>query len=156
MDQEKGGATHPALGLIDYGQVKSISKKDRILLCKLYIALDDDNRDEISRLMDESGFRTKYSKEDIMYKYCKLYLDQDNMALFGGKHMQVFIEELEKTDPVENIPRDLIMVHRTTLLLRGLAHALNQSRSVARAWRPIAEKVLKGEGIEYPKGREMK
>jgi len=43
------------LGLIDYGQVKVLSKKDRILFCKLIIALNEDNRPDIVRLMKEAG-----------------------------------------------------------------------------------------------------
>ena len=35
------------------------------------------------------------------------------------------------------------MVGRASILLRGLAHMLQQSRSVAKSWKPIAEHVLK-------------
>lgn len=35
------------------------------------------------------------------------------------------------------------MVGRASILLRGLAHMLQQSRSVAKSWKPIAERVLK-------------
>ena len=49
----------PRLGLIDYGQVKQLSKKTRLLLCKLIIALDDDNRDEIVALMKELGYKSR-------------------------------------------------------------------------------------------------
>ena len=45
----------PRLGLIDYGQVKQLPEKTRLLLCKLIIALDDDNREEIVALMKELG-----------------------------------------------------------------------------------------------------
>jgi hypothetical protein len=46
---------NPQLGLIDYGQVKSLSKKQRHLLCKLVIALADDDRDAIIELVKEAG-----------------------------------------------------------------------------------------------------
>ena len=45
----------PQIGLIDYGQVKSLTKKQRLLLCKLIIALAEDNRDAIIELMKEAG-----------------------------------------------------------------------------------------------------
>lgn len=37
---------------------------------------------------------------------------------------------------------DYIMVGRASILLRGLAHMLQQSRSVAKSWKPLAERVL--------------
>jgi predicted unusual protein kinase regulating ubiquinone biosynthesis (AarF/ABC1/UbiB family) len=52
LDADKG---KPKLGLIDYGQVKVLEKKDRILFCKLIIALDEDNRPDIIRLMKQAG-----------------------------------------------------------------------------------------------------
>ncbi len=45
----------PQLGLIDYGQVKSLTKEQRHLVCKLVIALAEDNRDDVVRLMKEAG-----------------------------------------------------------------------------------------------------
>ena len=55
------------------------------------------------------------------------------------------MEELQKQDPVVELPKPFLMVSRASLLLRGLAHALKQSRSVAKCWRPIAESVLRAE-----------
>jgi hypothetical protein len=49
----KDGA--PQLGLIDYGSTKQLSKEKRHLFAKIVIALADDNRDEICRLMKEAG-----------------------------------------------------------------------------------------------------
>ena len=46
------------------------------------------------------------------------------------------------------LPKEFLLVFRVSILLRGLAHALNQSRSIAKAWKPIAEQVLKDEGID--------
>jgi hypothetical protein len=54
------------------------------------------------------------------------------------------MEELQKQDPIIELPKPFLMVSRSSLLLRGLAHALKQNRSVAKSWRPIAESVLQG------------
>jgi predicted unusual protein kinase regulating ubiquinone biosynthesis (AarF/ABC1/UbiB family) len=45
----------PHLGLIDYGQVKRLTKEQRHLFCRLLIALDDENREEVVRLMKIAG-----------------------------------------------------------------------------------------------------
>jgi hypothetical protein len=55
------------------------------------------------------------------------------------------MEELQKQDPIVELPKPFLMVSRSSLLLRGLAHALKQNRSVAKSWRPIAESVLQGQ-----------
>jgi len=75
------------------------------------------------------------------------FLDEDNEELTDGKHIQVFMEDLQARDPIESLPNEFIMVGRASIMLRGLAHALQQSRSVAKAWRPIAERVLIEEGV---------
>jgi aarF domain-containing kinase len=138
--QEDGS---PQLGLIDYGQVKKLSKEKRHLFSKIIIALDDDNREDIIRLMKEAGFKSEKMDPEVIYLYAKVGYDQDNLKLTKGKHIQLFMEELQQRDPIIQLPTDFIMIGRTSLILRGLAHALHQGRSVAEIWRPIAERVLK-------------
>jgi aarF domain-containing kinase len=137
------GDGSPAIGLIDYGQVKRLTKETRHDFAKLIIALDEDNKDDIFLLTKELGFKTKNMNPEIFYLWSKVSFDQDNHQILGGKHVQLFMEDLEARDPVQGLPRDLLMVSRASILLRGLGHALHQSRSVAKAWRPIAERVLR-------------
>lgn len=138
---------NPQLGLIDYGQVKKLPDNIRLLFCKLIIALADDNRQDIIRLMKEAGYKSKYMDEDNIYLYAKVGYDEDNEELTGGKHIQLFMEELENKDPIKQLPKDLLMVSRASILLRGLAHVVNQNRSIAKAWKPIAEEVLQRESV---------
>lgn len=133
----------PQIGLIDYGQVKTLSKQDRHLFARILIALDDGNRDEIVRLMKEAGYKSKYMDPENIYLYAKVGYDQDNAELTGGKHIQMFMEDLQAKDPIIELPKEFLMVSRSSLMLRGLAHALHQSRSVAKTWRPLAERVLR-------------
>lgn len=105
--------------------------------------MDDDDRDRIIELMKEAGFRSKRMDPAVIYLYAKVSYDMDNKELTNGKHIQVFMDELQSRDPIMDLPRDFLMVSRTSLMIRGLAHALHQSRSVASAWRPIAERVLR-------------
>lgn len=142
LDVEKG---KPKLGLIDYGQVKELTKSERLLMCRIIIALANDDRTEIIRLMKESGFKSKYMDENVIYKYAKVSYDEDNDELTDGKHIQMFMEDLQALDPIEKLPEQFIMVGRTSIMLRGLAHALQQSCSVAKAWKPIAQQVLRDE-----------
>jgi aarF domain-containing kinase len=139
--REKDGS--PALGLIDYGQVKRLSKDTRHLFAKLIIALDEDDKDKIVELMKEAGMKTKNNDPEVFYLYAKVGYAEITEKILQGRHIQVFMEDLEKRDPIIQLPIDLIMVSRCSVLLRGLALALHQNRNVATAWRPIAEKVLR-------------
>lgn len=132
----------PSLGLIDYGQVKKISKETRILFAKLIVALDEDNKGEIVRLMKEAGMKTRRMDPEVLYLYAKVSYDTINDQILGGKHVQLFMEDLEARDPIVQLPTELLMASRCSILLRGLAMALHQNRRVAAAWRPIAERVL--------------
>jgi len=134
------------LGLIDYGQVKRLSDKDRHLLCRLVIALADDNKESIVNLTKQTGFKTKSMNEDLIYKYSKVYFDEDYPKITDGKHIQLFLEDIQKQDPIIEMSKgEIVMVSRASIMLRGLAHNLQQSRNVAKLWKPIAEGVLRRE-----------
>ena len=133
----------PQLGLIDYGQVKRLSKADRHLFCRLILALAADDREEIIQLTKQAGFVSQRMDPDVIYSYAKVGYDQDNARYTKGLHIQMFMEDLQARDPIAALPYNFIVVSRCTLMLRGLAHALQQPRSVAEAWKPIAERVLR-------------
>jgi aarF domain-containing kinase len=61
----------PQLGLIDYGQVKTLTKQQRHLFAKIIIALDNDDKAEIVNLMKEAGYRSERMDPDVMYVYAK-------------------------------------------------------------------------------------
>lgn len=138
LDKEK-----PQLGLIDYGQIKSISKEERLQMCRIILALANDNKQEVVELMKSAGFKSKNMDPEVIYKFAKVSYDEDNDELTEGKHIQLFMEALQAKDPIEKIPENFIMIGRQSVMLRGFAHALRQSRSVAQSWAPIAERVLK-------------
>jgi hypothetical protein len=91
------------------GQTKSLSKEERILFSKLVIALDDDDKEEIVRLMTVAGFRSRRMDPgrycaaiesvffislpmfclDVIYLYAKVGYDQDNKELTKGMHIQM-------------------------------------------------------------------
>lgn len=131
------------VGLIDYGQIKELNKEERHLFARIVIALAEDNRSEVIRLMKLAGFRSEKMDPEVIYLYAKVGYDEDNRELTGGKHIQMFMEELQGRDPIRSLPEAYIMVSRASLMLRGLAHALHQPRSVAKLWKPIAERVIK-------------
>ena len=137
----------PLLGLIDYGQVKVLTKEERLLFAKIIVALADEDKERVCGLLKEAGYSSRYMDHDIMYKFARVGYDEDNEELTEGKHIQLFMDHLHALDPVKEVPQQYIMASRVSILLRGLGHAVHQSRSVAKAWRPIAERVLREEGV---------
>ena len=59
---------------------------------------------------------------------------------------QVYVEALNAADRTVTVGDDFVLVSRASLMLRGLGHLLNQHRSAATAWAPIAERVLRAAG----------
>jgi aarF domain-containing kinase len=133
----------PQLGLIDYGQTQRLSKEQRHLFAKILIALDTNNKSEVVRLMKVAGFESKNMDPEVICLYAKVSYDEDNKELTNGKHIQMFLEDLEARDPILSLPTAFLMVSRASTMIRGLAHAIHQPRSTARAWRPIAERILR-------------
>jgi predicted unusual protein kinase regulating ubiquinone biosynthesis (AarF/ABC1/UbiB family) len=123
--------------------VKRISQADRHLFCRLVLALADDDKPKIIELMKEAGFKSRNMDPDVIYAFAKVSYDEDSKELTKGLHIQMFMEELQKRDPIEELPYEWIVIGRCSIILRGLAHALQQPRSTAKLWRPIAERVLK-------------
>lgn len=80
---------------------------------------------------------------EAVYLFAKVSYDEDNDKLTNGMHIQLFIEDLQARDPIIEMPVDFILIYQASIRLRGLAHALHQPRSLAKCWKPIAERVLR-------------
>ncbi|CAE7659524.1 ADCK1, partial [Symbiodinium microadriaticum] len=101
------------IGLIDYGQVKTMSLKDRITYAKLMISLHRDDKEEIVRLYtQEGGMRSKTGNPHVAYLHACFYNDRDTPDITMGKNMHLFAEYLEQQDPILSLPEDFIMAGR--------------------------------------------
>ena len=142
------------LALVDYGQVKVLTPDMRLRLARALVALaccdsggaNASQRAHVARCLQETGLRTKRGDPEVLFKLASLYLDRDDKLATGGRHVQQYIEELERADPVTQIGDDYVMVVRAALMIRGLGHQLNQHRSLAQEWRGVAEKVMRDAG----------
>ena len=50
-------------------------------------------------------FKSKHLDEDVIYLYAKVGYDEDNDELTNGKHIQLFMEDLQSRDPIDALPR---------------------------------------------------
>ncbi|SPQ98558.1 unnamed protein product (mitochondrion) [Plasmodiophora brassicae] len=132
------------VGLIDFGQVKHISKETRLSLARLIKAIADEDRPAVLRAMHEGGYQAKNNIDDITYRRALFFFDRDSADVLGGLNLQMFMEETERVDPITEQDDELVMASRVSLLLRGLGNAFNIKLRVATVWKPFAERCIRG------------
>lgn len=94
------------LGLIDFGQTKRISNKDRLGVARVIEAIGSKKHDsDIANAMRNLGFRTKADKDEVLAKYAYLFFDSD----IEGKELgcatpQIYFSFLNKIDPLLDVP----------------------------------------------------
>jgi predicted unusual protein kinase regulating ubiquinone biosynthesis (AarF/ABC1/UbiB family) len=154
-------------GLIDFGQVKQISGRNRETLCKTMIALADRKRDgddedgltpedmELAgKMAIELGVEIKPTAQKEAAAAVALWLfDGTVKKLPGGYDMG----ELSPNSPVKELksfPQDLVLVGRSTILIKGIAARLGITHSLAAHWAPIARQVLANDYSQHDMTRD--
>ena len=137
-----------SVGLIDFGQVKQISGRNRETLCKVMIALAErqpgipDDMELVGKLSLELGVELNDNAKPEAAAAIGIWLfDGTVTELPGGYDMG----ELSMNSPVREIksfPQDLVLVGRSTILIKGLSSRLKIPWSLAKEWAPIARQVL--------------
>jgi len=131
------------LGLIDYGQVKHLTVKERVNYAQLIVALANDDEVEVWKAAKEFGGKSKYSKKEIQYKLLKFWNDTHSKEVTGDRNIQEFIDWVEAEDPAEDVPHALVMPGRVSFLLRAIGNAFGIDMRMAKLWEPIAIEAIK-------------
>lgn len=138
------------IGLIDFGQVKQISKRNRETLGKIMIELDKregivmspEQEELVGTLSNELGVEINPEAPPEAGAAVAIWLfDGAAEVLPGGYAMG----ELSPDSPVRELksfPQDLVLVGRSTILIKGLSSRLGIPWSLASEWAPIAKDVL--------------
>ena len=142
------------LGLIDYGQVKRVDESTRRNYAKLVLAILAEDKKEIARLCQSAspegfGGDSRNKDEDVAYRLAMFWNDRDTPDVTLGLNLQEFLDEMERRDPVIRAPKDMVMIARVSMLLRGMANAFNVRLRVAEAWRPHAAALLAETDPDY-------
>ncbi|KAI9182981.1 hypothetical protein H9P43_003897 [Blastocladiella emersonii ATCC 22665] len=145
---------HPEIGLIDYGQVKALSRSHRRHLARLIVALADEDRAAVLAAMRAASLRSEKGDPDTLYRTGVMFLASDENDM--GINVQQYSEILAARDPMVAVPDWIVIALRMTLLLRGLGTLLAPHAPVnsAKLWRPIAERVLAEIGDEEGDGED--
>ena len=142
-----------SIGLIDFGQVKQISGRARNTLAKVMVALDDRESDTnppdleiIGNLALELGVELREDAKPEGPAAVAMWLFDGSVKNLPGGYDY---GELSPNSPVKELksfPQDLVLVGRSTVLLKGLSSRLNVPWSLSKEWAPTARKVLANKG----------
>mmetsp|Transcript_33512 Transcript_33512/g.69751 ORF Transcript_33512/g.69751 Transcript_33512/m.69751 type:complete len:614 (-) Transcript_33512:329-2170(-) len=137
------------VGLIDFGQVKQISGRNRETLCKIMVALDERKGDEtpedlatIGKLALELGVELNEDAQEEAAAAVGMWLFDGTVEKLPGGYDK---GELSPNSPVRELksfPQDLVLVGRSSILIKGLSNRLDIPWSLASQWAPIARSVL--------------
>lgn len=130
----------PKIGLIDYGQCKRLNEIERVKIAKLILSIADKESDEvIADHFRTLGIQTQNDSSQFLAEFGRLMFSS-----FEPKHLDhAWHQKLHVQDKVTYFPKELSMVYRTSLLLRGLAMSLQFNPSVGEHWRRYAEETVK-------------
>jgi aarF domain-containing kinase len=137
------------IGLIDFGQVKQISGRNRETLCKIMISIAERKGDErpedlkeIGRLALELGVELKEDAQDEAAAAVGMWLFDGSVTKLPGGYD---IGELSPNSPAKELktfPQDMVLVGRSAILIKGLSNRLDIPWSLAKEWAPIGRQVL--------------
>ena len=136
------------IGLIDFGQVKQISGRNRETLAKVMIALDEredgnlEDMERIGNLALELGVEIKDGAKDEAPAAIALWLFDGSATELPGGYA---FGELDPNSPVKELksfPQDLVLAGRAAILIKGVSNRLGVPWSLSQQWAPIAREVL--------------
>ena len=137
------------IGLIDFGQVKQIAGRARETLAKVMIALDDRESDEnpndletIGRLALELGVELNEGTPPVAPAAVAMWLFDGSVETLPGGYDKGELSPNSPVKALKSFPQDLVLVGRSTILIKGLSSRLNIPWSLSREWAPTARKVL--------------
>jgi len=137
------------IGMIDYGAVKRFSRNERLSVCLIYAALARKDEEMLYNMCKIHGYKSKYGKSHVIYKLIQFGYDSWGKEVTGEKNIQQFIDDLKKEDPWYEVPDNFTMVKLMSIRLRALAMGMNFPVTCSNWWGPIAEEVLRKEGLPY-------
>jgi len=152
------------IGLIDFGQVKQVDRDYRETVAKVILALDerksDDNDDDLHRIGNSTEGLDIELKDDAPahgHAAIAMWLFDGSVETFPDGYDE---NEMSPNSPVKamkEFPSDLVLLARSTVLVKGLATRFGVRWSLSQEWAPIARRVLnKGTDVTTKDTEEQK
>jgi len=134
--EEEDDKPSTKLGLIDYGQCKHLTPEEQYKVARLILSVANNEPDEsIAKAFRDMDIGTQNDCTDFLAKFGKLMFGP-----FKPEHLDhSWHRKLHQLDKVTYFPKELSMVYRTSLLLRGLAVSLQLNYSIGEQWKHHAQ-----------------
>jgi aarF domain-containing kinase len=139
------------IGLIDFGQVKQIGGRARETLSKVMLALDgrlsDDNPADLERIGNlalELGVELADDAPPEGPAAVAMWLFDGSVDKLPGGYDKGELSPNSPVKALKSFPQDLVLVGRSTILIKGLSDRLEVPWSLSTEWAPYARRVLEG------------
>lgn len=137
------------IGLIDFGSTKTLTRNERLSACLLYAAIARNDLPMLLDICEIGGYKSKYGDPEVLRKLIWFGYDTWGRDLLGNANIQTFLDDLKQQDPWQEVPDNLVMAQFMSIRLRSLALGMNHPVRCSDYWAPIAEEVLRQEGLPY-------
>lgn len=140
-----------SIGLIDFGQVKQIGGRARETLSKVMVALDERESDTnpsdlemVGRLALELGVELADGAPPEGPAAVAMWLFDGSVETLPGGYDKGELSPNSPVKALKSFPQDLVLVGRSSILIKGLSNRLGIPWSLAKEWAPTARRVLEG------------
>jgi len=135
----KGPLSTRQLGLIDFGQCKRLTPQEQVSIAQLILSVANNKSDtEVAAAFRNLGIKTKNDSTEFLAKFARLMFGS-----FKPEHLEhSWHTQLHLMDRITYFPKELSMVYRTSLLLRGLGMSLQINCSIGEEWKHHAQTAI--------------
>jgi len=127
--------------LLDFGLTKDLPESARLGFARLVVASAARDPKAIVAAMRELGAKTRSEEPDDILPLIQLLFDARPIDRQGGVELGER-RQVMRTNPVEQIPGDLVLLGRVIGLLRGVCASLGTPLSPMQMLKPHAERAL--------------
>lgn len=155
--EDVNGQPTNQLGLIDYGQCKRLGPSEQVRVAELLLSVANNESDEqIAAAFRRLHVQTKNGDNSPETTHFLAEMARLMFGRFETKHLDhAYHRKLHKMDRIMSV-KELSMVYRTALLLRGLAVSLQVNPSVSEQWRTHAQAAVEQHGASLLQKRETR
>jgi len=139
------------IGLIDFGQVKQIGGRARETLSKVMLALDERESDvnpadleKIGNLALELGVELADDAPAEGPAAVAMWLFDGSVETLPGGYDKGELSPNSPVKALKSFPQDLVLVGRSSILIKGLSNRLQIPWSLSKEWAPTARRALEG------------
>jgi len=147
------------IGLIDFGQVKQVSSDYRKTVAKVILALDerksDENPDDLAKIGNYASGLGIELKDDVPahgQAAIAMWLFDGSVETFPSGYDESEVSLNSPLKAMKEFPHDLVLLARSTVLIKGLAKRFGVRWSLSQEWAPIARRVLQSSTDQIKEG----